>query len=219
MFFQAWMKEKELARISIQTDSLRKAYINPANSQKEDVSFLILKNEERAIGLNQEIPILYQNAREQENRYWQSATADEIAKFKEKIGLFRDSIQQIAGSETGQSATKISDTIIFYNPSQKTAIKAEAPSGIVYKIQLGAYKGKVPDSAAKSIKKLSAIRKVENFKDGKGVLIYTTGILKNYEEAVTMQNQVKQEGIKNATITAYQNGKRITIVEARKLNK
>lgn len=221
MFFQAWMKEKELTRILVETDSLRKAYINSANSQKEDVSFLILKNEERAIGLNHEIPILYQNARDQENRYWQSATADEIAKFQEKIRLYKDSVKQIADQHTEQTMAinkKLQDTITYYKSSQKEVVKTDVASEIIYKIQVGAYKGKIPENAAKSIKKLSIFRKVENYKDEKGVTIYTTGRLKNYKEAVTLQNQVKQEGIKNAAIAAFRNGKKITVIEARKLN-
>jgi len=216
MFYQAWLKEKELARISNQTDSLRKVYGNSADSQKDEISLSILKNEERSVSLNQEIPVLYQNARDEENRYWQSATADEIARFHEIIRLLKESDQHLSNKQT---APIIPDTIIFHDPSQKTVIKTEVPSGIVFKIQVGAYKGKVPDSAVKSIKKLSVIRKVENFKEEKGVTIYSTGNLKSYEEAVTMQSQVKQEGIKNATIVAYQNGKRITIEEARGLKK
>jgi hypothetical protein len=92
------------------------------------------------------------------------------------------------------------------------------PTGIIYKIQIGAYKGKIPETSNKLIKKLSIIRKVENFVDEKGFKVYTTGNLRLYPEAETMLSQVKQEGVKNAVITAYQNGKKIPVTEARKLN-
>jgi len=77
---------------------------------------------------------------------------------------------------------------------------------------------KYTDSAAKLIKKLSILRKIENYKDEKGFTIYTTGSLNKYAEAVTLQNQVKQEGVKNAIVEAYRNGKKITVADARKLN-
>ncbi len=67
--------------------------------------------------------------------------------------------------------------------------------------------------------KISVIRKVENYTDEKGVVVYTTGNLISYEDAVIMQKQVQQEGIKDAIIAAYLNGKRITLEQAKEIEK
>jgi len=222
IFYKAWLDEKVVNILKAQTDSLRKAYANSSSDRKEAISDLILKAEERSIALNEEIPVLYEKARDKENLYWQSVTAGERMMFQEKIKLFQDSIRQISTLKSEQTAPfnpKRSDTITYYKSSQSPVLKKEVSTGIIYKIEIGAYKGKVPYSAGKSIKKLSILRQVENYTNEDGVNVYTTGNLKKYEEAVTMQNQVKQEGIKNAAITAYKNGKKISVNEARKLNK
>jgi hypothetical protein len=67
--------------------------------------------------------------------------------------------------------------------------------------------------------KISVIRKVENYTDDKGVVVYTTGNLTNYDDAVLMQNQIRQEGIKDPIIAVYLNGKRITLEQAKELEK
>jgi len=223
LFFQAWMKEKELKNLSSTTDSLRRVYANALSDQKDVIAAQILKNEARSIALNAEIPTLYDQARTMENQYWQSATAEKITGFKEKIKAYKDSISlkdKSHSEQTMKNKQAIPDTIIYYESKPTPAeIKTEESVGIVYKILIGSYKSKVPDSAAKLIKKLSVLRKVENYKDEKGVTIYTTGNLNKYDEAVILHNQVKQEGIKNASIVAYQNGKKITLVDAKKLNK
>lgn len=222
MFIQAWLKEKELQRLSINTDSLRNVYANTSAWQKEEVSSLILKAEEKAIALNEEIRAMYEKAREEEDLYWKAVPAEEVVKFQEKISMYSDSINSISEKQTQKTANnhpEIRDTIVLLKPAIKTSeISATEPSGIIYKIQVGAYKSKIPEPANKLLKKISMIRKVEKYIDDKGVSIYTTGNLKLYKEAITMQNQVKQEGVKNAVITAYQNGKKITVNEARKLN-
>ena len=214
-FYTAWQKQKEVSKLSAQTDSLRKSYAESSNDQKEKISTLILKSEQQLMSLNEEIPVLYEKARTEENQYWQSASSNEKNKFQEKIKLYRDSIQQA----TALSSKKVfPDTIAYYKAEPKPVVNTEPATAIIYKIQVGAFKGKLPDTAAKSIKKLSMLRKVESYKDEKGVTVYTTGSLKNYQDAVTLQGQVKLEGIKNATIAVYNNGKRITLDEARKLN-
>jgi hypothetical protein len=223
MFFQALLKETELHRLSVQADSLRKVYANATSEQKETISQQILQSEKASIVLNEEIPAMYQKAREVEDQYWQTASPDEIVKFQEKIKIYKDSIQQATEMQNRQLTTnhvEIPDTITFYSNSTPKVVekKAVEPSGIIYKIQIGAFKGKIPESANKLIKKLALIRKVDNYIDDKGVKIYTTGNLRLYNEALTMQNQVKQEGIKNAVITAYQDGKKITVDEAKKIN-
>lgn len=214
-FYSVWSKEKEVSRLSAQTDSLRKSYANSSDEQKEKISTLILNAEQQLMTFNEEIPVLYEKVRTEENQYWQLASTEEKAKFQAKIKLFQDSIQQTTALSHKQI---LPDTITYYQAVPKPVVNAEPVSAIIYKIQVGAFKGKMPETAAKSMKKLSMLRKVENYKDEKGVTVYTTGNLKNYQEAVTLQSQVKLEGIKNATIAAYNNGKRITLDEVRKLN-
>jgi cell division protein FtsN len=215
IFYTAWQKQKEVSKLSAQTDSLRKSYADSSNDQKEKISTLILKAEQQLMTLNEEIPVLYEQVRNEENQYWQSASADERNKFQGKIKLYQDSIQQATALSLKQI---LPDTITYYKAEPKPVVNTEPVSAIIYKIQVGAFKGKMPDTAAKSIKKLGLLRKVESYKDEKGITVYTTGSLKQYQDALTMQGQVKLEGIKNATIAAYNNGKRITLEEARKLN-
>ena len=222
MFIQAWTKEMELGQLKLKTDSLRKGYAHATDDQKEGLTDKILQQEQQLIELNKEIPVFYEEISRLENDYWLSASPDEILKFQEKINRYKDSLQLAAAAQNKQlneEAIKVSDTISIFNPTKKVDVKTENSPSISYKIQIGAYKGKVPDSSAKLIKKLSLIRKIDKYKDEKGATVYTTGNLKAYQEAVTMQNQVKQEGVKNATIIAFQNGKKISTDEARKINK
>jgi len=222
IFFQAWLLEKELDKLSVKTDSLRKTYSMATNEQKDAMTAYLLKMENRTIELNTEIPILYENARIEENKYWMSISVNEIAGFKEKLKQFSDSIEQVNQKILEQTLPKnriVSDTLYLEKEQSKSnASKPEIGSEIVYKIQIGAYKGKMPEPANKLIKKLSAIRKVESYLDDKGVKVYTTGNLRNYNEALTLQSQVKQEGVKSPIIAAYLKGKRITVPEAKKLN-
>lgn len=222
VFFHALLKDNELKQLSALTDSLRKTYSNASFDQKEAIASGILKLEEKSIALNEEIPVLYQKAREQEDKYWQTASLVSIITFQEKISHYQDSVAQISGVKTQQETPtqrEIPDTLTLYKYTPAAAEKATvAATGIIYKIQIGAYKGKIPVTADKQIKKISILRKVENHVDEKGVKVYTTGNLRLYPEAAKMLGQVKQEGIKNAVIAAYQNGKTISVNEARKLN-
>lgn len=220
LFYKAWTKETEVSRLSKQTDSLRNSYANSSDAQKEKITGQILSAERQTMALNDEIPTLYEKAREIENQYWQAASGDEKSKFQEKIRLFQDSIQKSITQQAQQiiSSQTLPDTITFYRADQKAVVNEAPATSVVYKIQVAAFKTKLPETTAKAIKKLGMLRKVESYKDEKGITVYTTGNLKTYQEAVTLQSQVKLEGIKNATISAYNNGKRITPEEARKLN-
>lgn len=221
-FYKAWTKEQEQKRIVLETDSMRKVYATASNEQKEAIAVLILNNEKKLIALSEEFTGLYQRARDLELQFWQAASPDEKIRFQEKINLFRDSVNQLSGKTEHANAVaknEVPDTLFIYTPPptlQET--KSTDETGVVYKIQLGAFKGKTPDVAAKALQKLAILRKVENYKDEKGMTIYTTGSLRVYGEAEILRAQVKQEGMKNPMIIAFQNGKRITVQEARKLN-
>jgi hypothetical protein len=218
-FLEAIDKQKELHLLIQKTDSLRKTYAASADSQKDKIAASILEGEHKVIILNEEIPALYDKARLAENLYWQSAAAVEKAKFIDRIKFVRDSIQQVTAelNEKQSVGKTFPDTIIYYRADKLNEVAAEPISAVVYKIQVGSFKTKMPDLAAKAIKKLELLRKVDRFKDEKGITVLTTGSLKSYQEALTLQTQVKLEGIKTATISAYKNGKRITLEEAKKL--
>ena len=218
LFITAWNKDKEVQRISLLTDSLRKAYATSGDEQKERIASGIINNEQQLLSLNSEIPALYENARIIENQYWQSASADEKSTFIEKINTYRDSLLQATQMQHISANNSVPDTITFFHAEAKKEPTPASTSAIIYKIQLASFKTKLPESIAKSLKKLEMLRKVESYKDDKGVTYYTTGSVKNYQDAVTLQNQVKLEGMKNATISAFNNGKKITPEEARKLN-
>lgn len=219
LFFEAFMKEKKMTSLTAESDSLRKIYSHSSSEKQEEIAARILSNESQSIALSQEIPTIYQQVREEEDRYWKLATQDEINQFKEKIRLFSDSISKVKLAQEVKNQVIVPDTLIVYDVDTKVQeVKADPNAGIIYKIQIGAYKGKIPDTADRLIKKLSIIRKIENYKDEKGVHVYTTGNLRSYQEAVTMQGQLKQEGVKNAIVAAYHNGKRIPLAEARKIN-
>lgn len=220
MFYQAWLKENELRKVSMQTDSLRKVYSISPVDKKDETAVLILKNEEHSMALNHEISTLSLSARDIEDQYWKNCPASEIVKFQEKINSFRDSISKNKLLEETEKASKIMIDSMFISigTSQEKQTNTVSVPAIVYKIQIGSFKGKIPESSNAMIKKLSSLRKVENYTDEKGLKVYTTGNLKTFQEAVTLQSQVKQEGVKNPTIIAFQKGKKITVDEAKKLN-
>lgn len=218
LFISAWNKDKEVKKLSQSTDSLRNAYATAGDEQKEKIASSIIGNEQQLLSLNSEIPSLYEKAREIENQYWLSASSEEKSKFIEKIKNFQDSVQQASQIQNASQNISLPDTITFYQTDSKKETTPEPSSAIVYKIQLASFKTKLPETIAKSLKKLEMLRKVDNYKDEKGVTYYTTGSVKSYQDAVTLQNQVKLEGMKNASIAAFNNGKRITPEEARKLN-
>lgn len=219
-FLDALLKEKETQSLSEKTDGLRKAYASSPDDQKEKIAALILENERKITALNDEIPVLYEKARATESAYWQTVNNDEKAKFLGKINSYRDSIQQVEVglAKQTQASKTVPDTIIYYRADKLNEVAAEPAPAVIYKIQVASFKTKLPESIAKAIKKLEILRKVDSYKDEKGVTIYTTGNLKTYQEALTLQTQVKAEGMKNATILAYKNGKRITLEEAQKLS-
>jgi hypothetical protein len=88
---------------------------------------------------------------------------------------------------------------------------------LIYKIQLGAYSRGLPAYVKRLFDKLSYIRKIENYTDENGIVVYTTGNLTNYDDAVKMQEQVRREGIEDAYVVPYFNGKRITLNEAKEI--
>ncbi len=221
-FFEKWrMKKNALDSMIYETDVLREKYAK-AKTRFEKQSFgqQILENEKSFYKLKDDVAELQSKAQSTENNYWQNASSEEIATFLEEQ---KQEEQKAMLPDTTTVNTSETDTTELVNPavllsdSDEAVVKEKSgDNNLVYKIQLGTYR-KLPNYVKKLYKKLSLFRKIDTYTDEKGVVVYTTGNLSNYDDAVKMQNQVKQEGVEDAKIVPYFKGKRITLKEAKKL--
>jgi hypothetical protein len=93
----------------------------------------------------------------------------------------------------------------------------EIEQGIVFKVQIGAFNQEVPLDIANKFLKI-AKKGIKNYKDENGLTIYTVGKYKTYEEADKSRQEVAAEGLPDAFIVAYSDGKKIPVDEAQKLS-
>lgn len=87
-------------------------------------------------------------------------------------------------------------------------------AGVVYKIQIGAFKEEVPlDIANKFI--LIAKKGIETYTDKSGLTVYTVGNCKSYEEASALKTEVDAADLKDSFIVAFKNGEKVALEDIR----
>ncbi len=216
-------KQKELDEIIQQTENLREKYKSSKSwSEKDSIGKQILELEGQAYELKTVVKQLLMQAKTAESGYWQNATPQETESFISELNAAQ---QEINARKTSQvDSVSVPAELLIHpvaaseNTSERPAPKSKS-TGLTYKIQIGAYSRGIPNNMKSVFNKISMIRKVESYTDVKGVVVYTTGNLTTYEDAVVMQKQVQQEGIKDAVIAAYINEKRIPLEQAKEIEK
>jgi hypothetical protein len=98
-----------------------------------------------------------------------------------------------------------------YTKSNPIPLNPELPSGLVYKVQIGAFKSPVAGEAFKEFSPITG----ENAANG--WIRYTAGMFNSFENADRAKNTIRTAGYKDAFVVAYYNGKRISVAEARAL--
>ncbi|MBI4947669.1 MAG: PD40 domain-containing protein [Bacteroidetes bacterium] len=94
---------------------------------------------------------------------------------------------------------------VSYSPSKPIPVDAPMPDGLIFKVQIGAFKNDIPQDLFKGIKPITS----ENTQ--KGFERYTAGLFRKFETANNAKNQVKELGYRDAFVVAFFNGKRISI--------
>jgi tetratricopeptide (TPR) repeat protein len=219
-FVQAIKAEKEVQSLSTKTNQLRDEYNSAFSSEKQEIANQILELEKEIYTKNREINQRYQEARAMESDYWEQTSPSDIRKFSEQVHNLEDSVLKAKTLARLQKLEVekpivLPDSLFNISSQEETA---PVDQGVTYKIQIGAYSKSPPDWVQRIFKKLSVLRRIDEYTDDKGVTVYTIGELKSYEDALQMQSQVRMEGVKNASIAAYLNGKRIPVNEARKIS-
>ena len=95
-----------------------------------------------------------------------------------------------------------------YNKNNPIPINTVQPSGIIFKVQIGAFRNPIPQDLFKGFDPISGETSAT------GITRYTAGYFKNFEAANAAKRDINKIGYKDAFVVAFCNGKRISIPEA-----
>lgn len=87
------------------------------------------------------------------------------------------------------------------------------PSGVVYKIQVGAFRSEIPSETFGNMKPLVGESA------GNGLIRYTVGLFKNFSDAEQALERVKTLGYGDAFIVSYFNSSRVPVTEAQSVER
>lgn len=122
-----------------------------------------------------------------------------------------------ANPDKGTGVVKGTNTDKGTNPEKGTTTNPDkgtntgnppATGGIVYRVQLGAYRHKL----TKAI--FSGVSNVVEVKTENGFYTYSAGVFTNYNDAAIYKTQLVTQGFSDAFIKAYKDGKRIPLDKA-----
>jgi tetratricopeptide (TPR) repeat protein len=201
LFEEIQLLEKELDNTITESEELRIKY-RKSSGQEEKTALgkKILELENRYFNIKEEINSLASQCRIIENNYWQSVGVTEKNNFIIHLEKVRTALNKKSQGEKNdvRADSNSEPPVIITSENLFSAAEITQPGSrasqspeLIYKIQIGAYR-RLPSYIDRLYKKLSLIRKIENYKDENGVVVYTTGNLTNYEDAVRMKEQVKQ---------------------------
>jgi hypothetical protein len=95
--------------------------------------------------------------------------------------------------------------------NQKIPVNLKAPSGLVYRVQVGAFAKPIREDLFKEFTPVTG-EKLDN-----GITRYMAGYFGKRDKVLEAQQQIRALGYKDAFVVAYCDGVRITLAEARRL--
>jgi len=103
-------------------------------------------------------------------------------------------------------------------PADNKTPAAVAPvtyDDVVFKVQIGAYKGEVPAEQVNIYLKITS-KGIAHYINDNGLTIYTAGNYKTYDEAEKLKTELSlQYGVKDGFVIAFKNGKKIALSEVK----
>lgn len=95
-----------------------------------------------------------------------------------------------------------------YNKENPIPMNPPIPDGLVFKVQIGAFRNEIP------AEKFSGVQPITAETTRPGWVRYCVGLFQTFEPAVVVKKEMQQRGFKDAFVVAYLNGKRIGLDEA-----
>ncbi len=99
-----------------------------------------------------------------------------------------------------------------YSAKKPIPVNEKLPEGLVFKVQIGAFKKPIPQDLFKGITPITGETTVQGFTR------YTAGVFVKFATADFAKNQIRDFGYKDAFVVAFLNGKRIPMSQAISMN-
>ena len=112
-----------------------------------------------------------------------------------------------------KSIFKLDENIASYSEEKPIPTAEKLPEGLVFKVQVGAFRNPIPQNHFKGFAPILA----EDA--GNGITRYTAGLFRTYEVADEAKGAIRNIGYSDAFVVAFLNGERMNIYEARTLAK
>jgi hypothetical protein len=193
-----------------------------ANIEKPVVEEEITSSEENV--LNEEEIV---NPAEELNN--KELTTEELVLNEEEIAnvdeaIIKESFANIEESVTSSSIPEDIDAIpsvlsesIFvinnnkaaYSNSKRIPVSSKLPEGLVFKVQIGAFRNPIPQDHFRGFAPILA----EDA--GNGITRYTAGLFKSFNVANEAKKMIRDIGYNDAFVVGFFNGKRVSMNEAR----
>lgn len=107
---------------------------------------------------------------------------------------------------------KESADLAHYNDEKPIPVDVELPKGVIYKVQVGAFRNAIPQETFKGF------APIVGESTGTGLTRYTAGLFDDFETANDAKTDIRGLGYGDAFVVAYLDGKRISLAEARNYN-
>jgi hypothetical protein len=95
-----------------------------------------------------------------------------------------------------------------YSAANPIPVDAKVPDGLVFRVQIGAFKSRLPDNSFRGLSPLNAET------TSNGYIRYTAGNFNKLENANAVKNDLRNLGYSDAFVVVFYNGKRISLNEA-----
>ncbi|MCB0395810.1 MAG: PD40 domain-containing protein [Flavobacteriales bacterium] len=114
----------------------------------------------------------------------------------------------LGGSVAEETATFSLEGNSIYSASNPIPIDPKLPDGLIFKVQIGAFRNAIRQDLFGGTKPVAGERTPS------GMIRYTAGLWRDFSPANNAKQDIRNKGFRDAFVVAFYNGKRIPIYEA-----
>ena len=166
----------------------------------------------------QENLVAYANQLEREGTYYIAPIEGSSLANEDPVGYSPEQFSRVVKGIDDYPA-ELTDAIFdmmdfnksLYNSDNPIPVDTKLPGGVVYKVQIGAFRKPPPEDVFKGFAPVRG----ENTRPG--WVRYTAGLFMAKDQAQLKRNEIRALGYSDAFVVAYKDGKRISLSDAEKL--